>query len=50
MQQRCISKLLGYDFIVNHKRGVENRVADTLSRKEIGKEKTLMLISFPSVD
>jgi hypothetical protein len=33
-QQKWISKLLGYDFVVEYKKGVENRVANALSRKE----------------
>ena len=34
MQQKWISKLLGYHFVVEFKRGKENKVADALSRKE----------------
>lgn len=39
-QQKWISKLLGYDFSVEYKRGRENRVADALSRVLINEEET----------
>jgi hypothetical protein len=34
MQQKWISKLLGYHFVVEYKQGKENKVADALSKKE----------------
>lgn len=43
-----MSKLLGYDFVVDYKKGSKNRVADALSRKE--DEISLALISIPSVE
>ena len=44
-QQKWLSKLMGYDFQVEYRKGVENLVADAFSRKEV-KEK-LAAISTP---
>lgn len=55
-QQKWINKLMGYAFAVEYKKGVENKMADALSRKEdleqenISDSKFSMLffISFPN--
>lgn len=44
MQQKWISKLLGYDFVVEYKKGVENQATYALSRRDKAEEETLMLI------
>jgi len=53
-QQRWLSKLLGYDFIIEYKPGCENRVADALSRLNdptvLQEEASISLISFPTPD
>ena len=54
-QQKWITKLLGYAFIVEYKKGKENVVADALSRQvpsdEISSQNgVLCMISFPTPD
>lgn len=40
-QQHWLSKLIGYDFIIKHKKGVDNIVANALSRQNHGDIYTL---------
>jgi hypothetical protein len=48
-QQKWITKLLGYDFLVEYKKGADNRVADALSQREDWVEEiTLSLLSIPT--
>jgi hypothetical protein len=42
-QQKWITKLLGYDFTVECKKGVENQVVDALSRREDWAEEVFFL-------
>lgn len=41
---------MGYDFVVEYKKGKENLVAEALSRQEREPEVTVSLISFPNWD
>lgn len=52
MQQHWVSKLLGYDIIVEYKKGPDNKVADALSKRdeENTLEVTLSLISYPTLE
>ena len=47
MQQKWLSKLIGYDFEIHHRSMKENKVVDALSRmNEFVEKATIMVISF----
>ena len=51
MQQKWLSKFIGYDFEICFRSGKENKVVDSLSRmNEPSKKAIVMAISFPLTD
>lgn len=48
-QQKWAAKLLGYDFVIEYKKCIENRAPDTLSRLFEEEEVTLTAISLPAI-
>jgi len=48
MQQKWLTKLLCFDFLVEYKKGKENIVVDALSRKFNNAPTMLTALSFPS--
>lgn len=47
-QQKWLLKLLGYEFEIEYKVGASNKVADTLSRKDMDSAVQSCMISFPT--
>jgi hypothetical protein len=47
-----VSKLLGYNFLTEYKKGQDNKVIDTLSRsnEEEEEEFTLLVIFYPTLE
>jgi hypothetical protein len=52
MRQRWVSKLLGYDFVVEYKKGQDNKVVYALSQRNKEDELivTLSVISYPTLE
>jgi hypothetical protein len=48
-QQKWLTKLLGYDYTISYKRGIENRVVDALSRQQ-EESVSLSAISYVHLD
>lgn len=49
LQQKGISKLLGLDYMILYKKGIDNKVADALSRRSIQRKDDQQLLGLHSV-